>query len=436
MKLTIVHQKGSHAGSRQVFEGERISFGRATNCDCLFVEEEDPGVSGNHARISVVDDVVSVIDLDSTNGLLVNNVPATTKQITSGDLVQLGPEGPSFIVLFQVSTDDMGIARTEAMPTQKASPASTQKKYGEGTVGLMIQQALSQAGIIKPRGTTKSTDYFESLVDKKVKRTSARFKLAIGISAASLIVIGCIFGYIFYRNRSVQVYQTTQVNYGEAVGSPIAAANRYTVFMLAGNPKAGGTLNGFCSGFAISSNVLATNAHCILTARKDYTDVFAIMNGAPQGRYKVVNMVAHPEYRDGQISPDVGLLVISGQLPYVVTIAGPVELKAVAPGTIMFLYGFPGRLNREEAPEATFVKGDIGRVTNFAQKRGQYEDNALLQHSAFSSSGTSGSPIFNSTGQVIGINAGGYIEKGTALTGYNFGMRVDLINSLFSQLDR
>jgi S1-C subfamily serine protease len=155
------------------------------------------------------------------------------------------------------------------------------------------------------------------------------------------------------------------------------------------------------------------------------------MNGNINGRYSVLKMVHHPGYTKDSISPDVALMRINGQVRETVRLATAAELSQIAPGVPIFLYGFPGRLNKEDAPEATFTKGDIGRVTTFAQRLGDFGQNTLLQHSAFSAAGTSGSPIFNSAGLAIGINAGGYLEDGEKLAGYNFAMRIDLLDSLF-----
>jgi hypothetical protein len=245
------------------------------------------------------------------------------------------------------------------------------------------------------------------------------------------VIVGSVFAIVMWYNRTVQVVQ--QVNYGDAAGSSIASQNRYAVFMLAGAPRDNprGDLQGFCTGFAISADLLATNSHCVLAAQSKFSAIYALMNGVRGSRYPVVGMVAHPGYTPDTISPDVALMRVGARLEHTVSMAGPDELSQVTPGTPMFLYGFPGRLNREEAPEATFIKGDIGRVTTFDQELGDFGHNTLLQHSAYSTGGTSGSPMFNAAGHVIGVNAGGYVEAGEVLHGYNFGMRIDLLQALY-----
>ena len=323
-------------------------------------------------------------------------------------------------------------------PAPQAAPKgeSSEKIYGQRTVGLMIQQALDAAGTTKPKekaGTSKSTEYFEALVEKKVKRSSSKLKWVVIIAVLLCVSAAAVVGVYLYLKPS-QVIQTTQVNYGDAAGSAIAAANRYNVFLIAGVQKSGGTAPvGFCTGFAISADLLATNAHCVRAAQSKFKSVQAIMNGTSK-RYTVTSMVAHAGYEDGKISPDVGLMKIKTTLSSWVTMADQSELSHVAPGAPMYLYGFPGRLNKEEAPEATFIEGDIGRITAFDQKLGDFGNNTLLQHSAYCTGGTSGSPMFNATGHVIGVNSGGYMENGQALAGYNFGMRIDLINELIKVL--
>jgi S1-C subfamily serine protease len=111
----------------------------------------------------------------------------------------------------------------------------------------------------------------------------------------------------------------------------------------------------------------------------------------------------------------------------------------------MYTYGFPGRLADPRAPEATFVEGVVGRVTALDGRSGDPGERRLIQHSAFTSGGTSGSPIFNSLGHVVAVNTGSYVEESKpglpqtvvprTLPGYNFGMRIDLLQELLSEAD-
>src|SRR5207248_2601994 len=130
-------------------------------------------------------------------------------------------------------------------------------------------------------------------------------------------------------------------------------------------------------------------------------------------------------------------LKVAGGLARVVTLAPAVEYQRLSTGDPMFTYGFPGRLADAAAPEATFVEGVVGRITTLDGRGGEAKDAQLIQHSAFTSGGTSGSPIFDAEGKVVAVNTGGYAEAvegkspvaSRTLPGYNFGMRVDLVET-------
>ncbi len=456
MKLTVVHTSGPRAGTRQGFSGKQvIRLGRRPENDIVFDNEQDATVSGRHAEIRIDGARAVIVDLGSTNGTWVGGERIAERELFADDIVRLGSTGgPELRIDHAAPTvapapgssaaagaPKAALATAELAPPPPAPPASKvetaaggEKKFGQRTVGMMIQQALAQAGLARPAGTSKSTDYFEALVEKKVRSSSSRLRWILACAIALVVVAGAILAWYLW-NRPSSVIQ--QFNYGDATGGGIAAQNRYSVFLLAGSrlpaARSPQDLVGFCTGFAIGPDLLATNSHCVRAAG-GYTSVYALMNGVQGAIYPVTGSWAHPGYLPGEISPDVGLMRVAARLQHVVTLADQSELAQIAPGVPVFLYGFPGRLNKEEAPEATFIKGDIGRVTGFDQKLGDFGRNTLLQHSAFSTGGTSGSPMFNSSGHVIGINAGGYVENGQSLAGYNFGMRIDLVHSLYPLL--
>jgi S1-C subfamily serine protease len=309
---------------------------------------------------------------------------------------------------------------TDKIPGPDGEPPK--KAYGERTMGLMIQRALAQAGL--KRKPAKTTGYYVALVEDRLKANARRTWIVVAITSL-LTAVGAVAAvFIAATSSPAPVYQTTAVNYGEPIGTGIAAANRFNVFLLAGDRGQG--LEGFCTAFALASNLLVTNAHCIAEGTSKYRGFFAFMNGVAGQRYIVTRTVTHPEYDAGNLSADVGLLEISGQLTSACAVAPTSVLQGIGPGATVFVYGFPARLSNPAAPEATLTRGEVGRVTTLGLVPGAADANVLIQHSAFISGGTSGSPIFDGQGYVVGVNAGGYADNGATLTGYNYGMRIDL----------
>ncbi len=125
---------------------------------------------------------------------------------------------------------------------------------------------------------------------------------------------------------------------------------------------------GFCTAFAVRPNILATNAHCVFAARRHVTGVVALENeGRAQVSYSVSDMKVHPGYRDSDanaLTPDVGIVTISGKSAVVLELAARDELTAAGAGDDVYMIGFPGRLMDASNPAATFLAAHIGRITN------------------------------------------------------------------------
>jgi S1-C subfamily serine protease len=414
MMLRIIHETGTRKGTQtELGDLDVVRLGRHPSNDYAFNAKTDLGVSGFHAEIHVIGAPPVIRDLKSRNGLYVNGHKVAESNLAAGDLVELGHGGPAFRIEY------------------------ANKSYGEKTVGMMIQQALARAGF---KGSLKSTKYFEALVENTVQKTTSRQKKIIALLFAVLVALGLGAAYYAFQHQPGKVaLQPSSFSVERSPDQAIASANRFAIFMLSGRlineAGAPGDFRGFCTAFAISSNLLATAAHCVKSAQTKYAEVMVVMNGKPSNQQTITGMLIHQDYKIDRLSPDVGLLRIEGHIENIVKTADEDALFRLAPGAPMFLYGFPGRLNRVDAPEATFVKGNIGRITTFDLELGSTRENTLIQHSAFSSTGTSGSPLFNEAGQAIGINSGGYTENGEMLTGYNFGVRIDMIRVLISKME-
>src|SRR5262249_51662528 len=83
------------------------------------------------------------------------------------------------------------------------------------------------------------------------------------------------------------------------------------IFMLASGGQ------GFCTAFAVRPSILATNAHCVLAAKRAGGNIVALENeGRGEVSFAVEDLRAHPGYRDAdatQLTPDVGVVYISGK---------------------------------------------------------------------------------------------------------------------------
>ena len=111
MKVQLIVVQGKPEGKTIPLNGPRFKIGRGETCHLRPISEQ---ISREHAEFAVNADSVSVTDLGSRNGTLVNGRAITATQVLkNGDLVQVGP------LTFAVSIQ--GAPEVEA---PKASPAA------------------------------------------------------------------------------------------------------------------------------------------------------------------------------------------------------------------------------------------------------------------------------------------------------------------------
>jgi hypothetical protein len=74
-------------GTRHEIDKRRVVLGRSKDCD---LQLQDPNVSRRHAELRQEGSAYWLIDLDSTNGTLVNGRRATRTKLESGDTITIG----------------------------------------------------------------------------------------------------------------------------------------------------------------------------------------------------------------------------------------------------------------------------------------------------------------------------------------------------------
>lgn len=91
----LVVRSGSLAGVVHQLEAPEVTVGRSPSCDIFL---DDITVSRNHARLTLADGAVKLVDLDSLNGTYVNRRRIEDSETLShGDELQIGKFRLAFI---------------------------------------------------------------------------------------------------------------------------------------------------------------------------------------------------------------------------------------------------------------------------------------------------------------------------------------------------
>jgi two-component system cell cycle response regulator len=85
--LVHIYPTGPGMGERYTLSELPVVLGRGTDCD---IRINDHSVSRRHARIQLGVDGYYAVDLQSTNGTFVNDVPASMRRLHDGDYLRVG----------------------------------------------------------------------------------------------------------------------------------------------------------------------------------------------------------------------------------------------------------------------------------------------------------------------------------------------------------
>ena len=233
------------------------------------------------------------------------------------------------------------------------------------------------------------------------------------------------------------------------------------------------------TGFAVDSSTLVTNGHIIdalilidevveffkdsedMQLRHGWLVVQNLTTSVEIGTntFVIGTHLQHPEWDGDTRSPDIGTLHISeGYISRRVTLATSSVARRLRVGAPIATVGFPGELQgggiSNFFPIATFKNGTISALrprppfldedTELDELSYTTLDTYIVQHNFDVTGGTSGSPIFDASGQVVAINNasmeadfsgigidGNWPRVGQGALG--FGIRADKIHELLDQ---
>jgi len=518
--IRLSQEFGAHAGRQLSFDQDRVRVGRSPDGDVAFDPNIDLDASGRHCEILRDGGAWFVVDQGSRNGTYVNGQRITGRhKLSPSDVVECGRGGPRLRVQFEAPVGrtvaalpgpppvDPGATAygVPSVPAPKAPPASAAPARPEApraapavaaakaTVAVSAQELQGivsqgapgagsgpapmqgQAPANKPGGGSGGGGIGKHtmalMIDQALEKQSRGQRgLKVAVVLLTVLVVTALgAGGWYYWDQEYNrpdeptpaaVLPATAAADPSNAGSRIAAANQAAVYLLA-LVQANGQMRGFCTGFAVSADLVATNAHCVLRARDE------IRRGARlvllRNRSPGVQIAATPAYADARFQNaqhsrggsgyDVGLVRTSQRLPVVVRLASQAELEALHEGDGLFVYGFPGLTMNESSPVATITLGLLNRLTDFFDRAAAPAAALKFLHSAQTAGGSSGSPIFSPRGYVIGLNAGSLSDEETQTvtdpsngqrrqvevnrgSNFKYGMRADLVRQAALSLNQ
>jgi S1-C subfamily serine protease len=461
MKAKFTFLSGARAGQTSIFSQAHIGIGRHPQCELQFDADKDLDVSSRHAQVTLNGSLYVLRDLGSTNGTYVNGKRLTGEHVlASKDVIRFGlkgPElefaaimearqspvpapGPAGTVVFGIAEPPPPPAPPVLTPEQLKEPRRTP---GPGTqtrvklavrketrglrrtalilFGLLIVMSgayLWQAAATSRRLAEQRTLLLaqsDSLVDRIETLSAGGAAMQVELdsarkAAASLQVQlqagPTDAGEIAELRKRLDAAMRQQRNLAGAAtldATRLASDNRDAIALVfvefANKTVYTGT------GFAVQSDpnggLIVTNKHVVVDSSNGEiaARIGVVFNGSAQNfRADVVRV--HPD-------ADLALLRVSVHrgFPTVRALARPDRTGGM--GEPVGIMGFPLGLDLVHGQDwssmgaaATLSLGTVSRVLP-----------DLLQLDSYGAQGSSGSPVFDRKGDVLGVVYGG--QKGS-----------------------
>ncbi|HEX3868094.1 MAG TPA: trypsin-like peptidase domain-containing protein [Gemmatimonadaceae bacterium] len=459
IELRIV--SGARAGQSETFDKSLIAIGRHPTSDLRFDVKQDLDVSTRHGEIRFSDGRYTIYDNQSTNGTFVNGVrvPAGgSRLLQNGDTVMFGAHGPQMQVRIGGQAGagaggETAVPRASRASAVSSAPSATSAPSAPSayTASSASAATAAPAGIGAPRRPTTER------VAIAVKEQTRWMRLIVAgvVVLAAVIAGGALwFGHLETRKAQAQIddlikrngqvvadfqqklhgdtqvvsaaqrridslTKMAQAARGEAqarsardaltaeqdlqrkisnMGLPaIRDANDPAIVLLNvefGNQAQEAT--GFCVN---ASGLIVTNQHVVEANGAKATKIHVKFANSRTWR------PAHLVKVDDDPKVDLALVQLDqpGHTPSIAALAPTMDAPVGSPVSTL---GFPDGTStpmdgtgNDLAAKTTLTVGTISKSIT-----------ADLQLDSFATHGSSGSPVFDTRGQVIGVIWGGPCE--------------------------
>ncbi|MBL8152089.1 MAG: trypsin-like peptidase domain-containing protein [Blastocatellia bacterium] len=388
MKAIFVRLDGKKQGEVEEFEKSPIRIGRSSSNDLMLFGEETRS-SSRHAEILFEKGAFFIQDLASTNGTFVNNQRISKLQLKSGDVIEFGMGG-SKLRFESTSSEQIPIYNSQ----QVVEPAN--KEFGRETVKIML--------------------------DKAIDKSARPWKMALAIVLAALIVVTATLLLIvsYMQNRTAPSESTvtkTNLSFAEIAQQNQRAVvliyNKFELYDKNGNFVGEQVSNG--SGFIINRDgEIVTNRHVVEPWEFKQLLGSDRFGGSVTGKIKQLGVFFADDpldqdhmylAKDYTTSKEADIAVLRIRPPKDLQPIKSVneDIQDIRQGDEIAVLAFPLGLDINELTQDKRAKSSLtkGIVSKLPDNRKQIQ----LDVAAYE--GSSGGPIFNNKGEVIGLLTSG-----------------------------
>lgn len=414
MAVELRITRGARSGARERFEKSIIAIGRHPINDLRFDAERDLDVSSRHAELRSVGGRHVLVDLGSTNGTFVNGQQVNTERaLVDGDVITFGDDGPQveFRVVSAVASTDVRIAMAVGQQT------GALKRLVLGLAALVILGAFAAVWITR-QSAEETRSQLASLIsanDSLSRALEARLS-GTDIADASLAAARA------ENERLARELRVQQERGGDVAAAAervrdaqerttalagmdysfIANANQKAiVFLVIEFPDSSRSTG---TGFnVLPSGLIVTNRHVVQQPDGTRAQRIAVAFDSTSGEWKraTIDVVSETD--------ELAFLRISSPGSYPVVRGVDRSGSNARTGAAVAILGYPlgtGTVGMSGSittmrPSATLSVGTVSKRVD-----------GTLQLDAFAAQGSSGSPVFDSRGLVVGVIYGGATESG------------------------
>lgn len=438
MAIELRVTTGARAGSRERFDKSVISIGRHPLNDLRFDATKDLDVSARHAEIRSIDGRHVLHDVGSTNGTYVNGEKVVGgRALQEGDTILFGGGGPqvTFHVVAAAAAAPATAAAPAAAPAAAARPSArrpTEARIAEAVeqhtsrlrrmmvgLGVIVVVGVGLAFWIAQRSAADARRQLATLLaanDSLARELEARLEQT-GMAAQALEAA---------RNESRQLaseLRAQQESGGDVTTlsaelrdaqartaviarmdyAAVTAQNKDAIVFIVVEMQEGGGPPSSGSGFnVLPSGLIVTNRHVVQDSMGRDARRIAVAFDGTSGRWLPASLESVSE------TDELAFLRIerAGAYPVVAGIAesltsarlgDPVAILGYPLGTS--IAGMDGDIDALR-PAATLGVGTVSKLMDSA-----------VQLDAYAAQGSSGSPVFDSRGLVVGVVYGGAPES-------------------------